>query len=158
VLRPNVWSDLVNTLGHSPNPSSSRNCIRTEPAHSSSWLCHPPTERLPFSSRVPPWPKKSTHSLLCTTTSCKWLLKGSETDTWIFKPSSYSIRNQFSIPCWITQKLLVSLIVRAGVRHIKMEHPRKRPRCRLVHLFLIICELYSSLDSLSGCGSNVSVQ
>ena len=150
----NVWSINWATL-NLLNPSSSRNCTRTEHGHSSSWLCLPSTERPSSSSRSPLWPKNSTHPLLSTITNCEWLPKGSEINTRIFKPSSYSIHNQFSIPCWITQKPLVSLIVRAGVRPIKLECPRKRPRS---HLVLITCELNSSLDSLSGCDFDVYLQ
>lgn len=38
----------------------------------------------------------------------------------------------------------------SGARHIKMGRPRKRLRSCLVFLSLILCELYSSLDLLSG--------
>jgi len=142
-------------MGRSLNSSSSRNYTRTELVHSSSWPCRPSAEHPPFYSKGPLRSKNFIHILLSTTTSCERLLKVSEVITRMWKPSSYSTHNQFLTPYWTTRKLLVSLIVQAGVQHIKMERPRKRLRCRLVRLFLVICELYSSLDPLSGYGSNV---
>ena len=139
-------------MGHLLNSSSSRNCTRTELARSSSWLCHPSTEHPSFYSKGPSRSKSSIHPLLFTTTSCERLLNGFEVITRMWKLSSYLTHNQFSIPCWTTRKLLVSLIVQAGVRHIKMERPRKRLRCRFVHQFLVICELYSSFGSLFKLG------
>ena len=142
-------------MGRLLNSSSSKNSIRSELAHFSFWLCHPPTEHPSCYRKGPPRLKKSIHLLLSTTMSCERLLNGSEVITLMWKPSSYSTHNQFSIPYWTTRKRLVSLTLRAGVRHIKLERPRKRLRCRLVRLFLITCELYSSFDSLFGHDSNV---
>ena len=143
---------LVGKMGRLLNSSSSKNCIRSELAHFSFWLCHPPTEHPSCYRKGPPRLKKSIHLLLSTTTSCERLLNGFEVITRMWKLSSYLTHNQFLIPCWTTRKLLVSLIVQAGVRHIKMERPRKRLRCRFVHQFLVICELYSSFGSLFKLG------